>query len=116
MPRGDNPNSRANLTNRFNEKTARKAQQKSAESRKLNSSLREACKQALDDDTLTEICQALIKRAKTGNLAAIKLIFTMTDEPKAEPQQTEIRLAYLAQVGTPEEPPRYEPIPAEHFN
>ena len=116
MPRGDNPNSRANLTNRFNEKTARQAQQKSAESRKYNSSIREACRRAFDDDTLTEICQVLIKRAKAGNLAAIKLIFTMTDEPKAEPQQTEIRLAFLAQAGTPEEPPKYEPIPAEYFN
>jgi len=111
MPRGDNPNSRANLTHRFTEQTARKAQKKSAESRKLNGKFREAGKLALDDATLTKMFDAMIQRAINGNVTAFKTLYDImgeADEPAAE---AEIRLAWLAPMSEPEQPP--EDIPEE---
>ena len=76
MARGEHPNSRANLAkgHQFNEETARKAQEKSAEVkrayRSLNADLREQC----DDATIKAINERLLQMAKHGNLKAYELI------------------------------------------
>lgn len=111
MPRGENPNSRANLTHRFNEQTARKAQKKSVESHKLNNSIREAGKLALDDATLHSLWQAIIERAKQGNVTAFKTIYEVMGEAERSEPEAEIRLAYLPPKDEPEPPP--EDIPEE---
>ena len=105
MPRGDNPNSRANLTNRFNEQTARKAQKKSAKSRKLNGNFREAAKLALDDATLTEMIEAMIEQAVKGNVTAFKALYDIrgeANEPAAEADYPRIIIA--ARLDEPEQP------------
>ena len=76
MARGEHPNSRANLAkgHQFNEETARKAQEKSAEVkrvyRSLNADLREQC----DEETLRAINDRLLQMAKHGNLRAYELV------------------------------------------
>lgn len=76
MARGEHPNSRANLAkgHQFNAETARKAQQKSAETKRayksLNADLREQC----DDATIKAINERLLQMAKHGNLKAYELL------------------------------------------
>ena len=111
MPRGENPNSRANLTHRFTEQTARQAQRKSAASRKYNGRFREAAKEALTDDALNTMVQAMIHRAEQGNIAAFKVLFDIMGEANKPDAEPEIRLAFLAPKDEPEQPP--EDIPEQ---
>ena len=111
MPRGENPNSRANLTHRFTEQTARQAQKKSAATRKYNGRFREAAKEALTDDALSTMVQAMIHRAEQGNIAAFKTLFDIMGEANQAEPEAEVRLAFLAPQDEPEQPP--EDIPEE---
>ena len=80
MPRGDNPNSRANLiknsdrTPKERQEQARKAGKASGEARavykSLNADLREQC----DDATIKAINERLLQMAKHGNLKAYELL------------------------------------------
>lgn len=108
MARGSNPNSRANLSKgkMFDSASARKAQIKSAEAHNYNCRFREAGKEALTDDALKEIWQAMIKRAKQGNIAAFKAMFDIMGEAKqTNSDEPEIRLAFIAEMSPPESPP-----------
>lgn len=76
MPRGSNPNSRANLKKGkpFNAETARKAKQKSDEVkaayRLLNEDLRERC----TPERIEKMNERIIAMAEHGNLKAYELI------------------------------------------
>ena len=76
MPRGEHPNSRANLAkgHPFDEETARKAKKKSDEAkavyRSLNADLRDQC----DEETIKKINKKIIEKAKNGNLKAYELL------------------------------------------
>ena len=76
MPRGDNPNSRANLKkgHPFNEETARKASKKSSEARALKKTLKESLKDLCTPEELYAMNRRLIQMAKAGNLNAYKLV------------------------------------------
>ncbi len=76
MPRGEHPNSRANLKRgkKFNADTARKAGQKSVDAKtvykSLNADLREQC----TPDRISRINARLISMAEHGNLRAYELV------------------------------------------
>ena len=80
MPRGQHPNSRANLTKAyggkggFDTETARIAKKKSDEAkavyRSLNADLREQC----TPEVIAEINKRLLQMAKHGNLKAYELL------------------------------------------
>lgn len=77
MPRGEHPNSRANLKpfeKGLPEKHQREIQQKGVEKasqvRSLNADLREQC----SDEVIEEINKRIINMAKKGNLKAYELI------------------------------------------
>jgi len=92
MARGEHPNSRANLAkgHQFNEETARKAQEKSAEVkrayRSLNADLREQC----DEETLRAINDRLLQMAKHGNLRAYELVRDGLGEKPTEKHEVTI--------------------------
>lgn len=91
MPKGDNPNSRANLVKGkpFNEERARIAAQKSVEKRRKLRTFRE-----LDEDFTTEderliMLNALKAKVKQGSIKAFEVYRdTMGMNPK-EPEQTQ---------------------------
>ena len=76
MARGEHPNSRANLAkgHPFNEETARKAQEKSAETKRVFKSLNQDLREQCDDGTIKAINERLLQMAKHGNLKAYELI------------------------------------------
>ena len=80
MPRGDNPNSRANLLKAENltseqlRKRAKKGAEASAESRRATASITEAMKTALTPERAMKIAEVVIKRAEQGNLKAYELL------------------------------------------
>lgn len=76
MPRGQHPNSRANLAkgHQFNEETARKAQQKSAEVKRAYRSLNEDLREQATPEVLADINKRLLQMAKHGNLKAYELL------------------------------------------
>ena len=108
MPRGDNPNSKANLAKGkpFNAETARKAKQKSDQSKKYNASFRACGRDVLTDDELKKMWIAMIKRAQGGNIKAFELLYNVMGEALAESNTgAQVNLAILADVLPREEPP-----------
>ena len=108
MARGNNPNSKANLSKgqRFNSQTAKAAQTKSVVAHRQNSRLKKIASEALTDDVLTMIIMAMIKKAKNGNIAAFKALYdVMGEADRVEQKETEIRIAYLADLLPTEKPP-----------
>lgn len=77
MPRGDNPNSRANLTAKSS-KEARilgaKGGKKSGEVRRANASLNEALREAVTPEVAKQITETIVRKARAGNLKAYELI------------------------------------------
>jgi len=88
MPRGDNPNSRANLQKFGSEREARKCGAKggkaSGESRRASASLTESLKKQLTPELMDDITLVLIKRAKQGNLKAFELLRDQMGEKPTE--------------------------------
>ena len=76
MPRGMNPNSRANLKKgkRFSEETARKAAEKSAETRAAFKSLNEDLRERCTPERIANINNRILSMAEHGNLKAYELI------------------------------------------
>ena len=80
MPRGDNPNSRANLTKAyggkggFNTDTARKAAKKSVEAKTIYKSLTEDLKEQCTPEEVHALNEKLKAMAMHGNLKAYELI------------------------------------------
>ena len=110
MPKGSNPNSRKALEQnrkktQFNGERAVKAGKKSGESRKYMSSARNALKDLCTDDELNAIMTQLMRRGKTGNLTAIKMILDYTDIKEDTHDNAEVNIAFLAPVSAPETPP-----------
>ncbi len=94
MPRGTSPNSRANLAKgkRFNEETARKAQEKGAAAKRKLRSFRELDAEHTTDEERLMMLEALKVKAKHGNLKAFELYRdTMGMNPK---DQTAITTEY----------------------
>lgn len=77
MPRGDNPNSRANLTKRSS-KEARENGKKggiaSGEARRLYKSLNEDLKERCTPERLAKINEKVLAMAERGNLKAYELV------------------------------------------
>ena len=80
MPRGDNPNSRANLDKAyggkggFSTETARKAQKKSVEAKAINASLSADLKSRCTPERMAKINERVLAMAEKGNLKAYELI------------------------------------------
>ena len=94
MPRGENPNSKANLSKgkRFSEETARKAQQKSVEVKRQLKTFRELDIETTTDDERKEMLNMLKLKARRGNLKAFEIYRdTMGMNPK---DQTGISTEY----------------------
>ncbi len=86
MPRGENPNSRANLAKgkKFDTETARKANKKSLETKKEYATLTEALKAQCTPEVKAQLTDMLIKRAKQGNLKAYELLRDQLGEKPVE--------------------------------
>lgn len=76
MPRGDNPNSRANLKKGkpFDAETARKAKEKSDEAKAVYRSLNEDLKECCTPERVRKMNERLLSMAEHGNLRAYELI------------------------------------------
>ena len=76
MPRGDHPNSRANLKRGkpFNADTARKAGEKSVQAKTIYKSLNEDLKERMTADRVAELNEKIYDMAIRGNLHAYELI------------------------------------------
>lgn len=76
MPRGEHPNSRANLKRgkRFNADTARKAGEKSVQVKTIYKSLNEDLKERMTPERIAELNEKLFVMAKHGNLHAYEII------------------------------------------
>ena len=111
MPKGSNPNSHtinklnAERTRKERENAARKAGKKSGESRKHMSCARNALKELCTDDELNAIMTQLMRRGKTGNLTAIKMILDYTDVKEETSNDAEVNLAFISPISQPESPP-----------
>lgn len=108
MPRGDNPNSRKNLTHKgFDTETARKAGQKGRATQKYNASFRAAGRDMLTDEEMAKMWKAMIARAKSGNITAFKTLFDVMGEAAQDviSKEADVNIAFLAPVSPPETPP-----------
>lgn len=99
MPRGDNPNSRANLivnserTPKERKVQASKAGKTSGESRRLKKSFKEAAKAQCTPEVLDKITGRIIQMAMAGNLNAFKILRELLGEdPKDEIQKELLKL------------------------
>lgn len=91
MPKGDNPNSRANLVKGkpFNEERARIAAQKSVEKRRKLRTFRELDEDFTSDQERLDMLEALKAKVKQGNVKAFVVYRdTMGMNPK-EPERTQ---------------------------
>ena len=109
MPRGDNPNSRKNLQKGkpFTAETARIASKKGLAIQKYNASFRAAGKDLLTDEEMQKMWEAMIKRAKSGNISAFKMLFDVMGEGAQDitSKDAEVNIAFLAPVAPAEKPP-----------
>ena len=99
MPRGDNPNSRANLIpfSERSEKEQRKIRSKggknSGEARALKKTFKETAKAKCTPEVLDKITGRIIQMAMAGNLNAFKLLREMLGEdPRHEIQKELLKL------------------------
>jgi len=99
MPRGDNPNSRANLianTERTPEeirKRNQKAGKASGKARALKKTLKETAKAKCTPEVLDKITDRIIRMAMAGNLNAFKILREMLGEdPRNEIQKELLKL------------------------
>lgn len=100
MPRGDNPNSRANLKpfeKGLPQKAQRDIQRKGSkagnEAKKQYASLTEALKDQCTPEVMQQLTDMLIKRAKSGNLRAYELLRDqMGEKPVERVEQTNIEV------------------------
>ena len=99
MPRGDNPNSRANLipvTQRTKEEArqiSRKGGKKSGEARALKKTFKETAKAKCTPEVLDKITGRIIQMAMAGNLNAFKILREMLGEdPRHEIQKELLKL------------------------
>lgn len=90
MPRGDNPNSRANLVQNRGlsreeaDRLSSKGGKKSGEVRRANATLTEALKSKCTPEVLDQLTDMLVKRAKQGNLKAFELLRDQIGEKPSE--------------------------------
>ena len=78
MPRGTNPNSRANLTNSFDAETAQKAGNKGRATQTARRQLREQAQREIiervfDDESTAKVLEKIKELALSGNAEMIKL-------------------------------------------
>lgn len=90
MPRGDNPNSRANLRT-FKDRSVEEVREmnsrggkRSGEVRRASASLTESLKSQLTPEVMDELTLMLIKRARQGNLKAYELLRDQVGEKPIE--------------------------------
>lgn len=97
MPRGDNPNSRANLkrptTEEARERGA-KGGRASAKRRKAYASLTEALKDQCTPEVMQRLTAMLIEEAEGGNMRAYELLRDqMGEKPVERVEQTNIEIS-----------------------
>ena len=101
MPRGDNPNSRANLivnsdrTPKQRKKQAKKAGKASGESRRALSSFREVYQRTTSDDDLETILHKVMQMAKRGNLNALDRLLKISGEENNNDSDIDIVQEFL---------------------
>lgn len=76
MPRGEHPNSRANLSkgHPFSEETARKAKAKSDEAKAIYKGLNADLKERCTPERLAKMNEKIMAMAEKGNLRAYELV------------------------------------------
>ena len=99
MPRGDNPNSRANVipvtrrTTQEQRELCRKAGIASGRARAFNKTIRENVAELCTPDALEAIAKRLIQMAEHGNLKAIMLLLDILGEsPRYQLQKDMLEL------------------------
>ena len=99
MPRGDNPNSRANLipinsrTMKEQRELCSKAGKASGRARAFNKTLRESMTELCTPDVMDAIAKRLIQMALHGNLKAIMLLLDILGEsPRYQLQKEMLEL------------------------
>ena len=99
MPRGDNPNSRANLipvtrrTKKEQRELCRKAGIASGRARAFNKTIRENVTELCTPDALEAIAKRLIQMAEHGNLKAVMLLLDILGEsPRYQLQKEMLEL------------------------
>lgn len=99
MPRGDNPNSRANLianterTPKEIQKRNQKAGKASGKARAFKKILNESLKELCTPDVLDELNQRIIQMAKRGNLKAYLIIRDgLGENPKDKISREQLKL------------------------
>ena len=96
MPRGDNPNSRANLiqnadrTPEQRRASARKAGKASGKARALKKTFKETAKAKCTPEVLDKIMDRIIQMASAGNLNAFKILREMLGEDPGHEIQKEL--------------------------
>lgn len=83
MPRGDNPNSRANLktlSSKEARKNGKKGGKKSAETRKTLGTWKAAYNRTMSDEDLDAILNKVREMAKRGNLNALDRLVKLSGE------------------------------------
>ena len=102
MPRGENPNSRANLKPVRSEKEARKKGKKggkaSGESRRALSSFREVYQRTATDDDLMIIMNKVMELAKRGNLNALDRLLKISGEDRESEADTDLVQEFLDKI------------------
>lgn len=102
MPRGENPNSRANLDKgkRFSEETARKAAKKSQEVQAQNKDIANLVLEKMDANKLSDV---IISRARGGNIKFMELLLKLVGQMPADKVDATIAAANPLSAMSPEE-------------
>ena len=100
MPRGEHPNSRANLKRGkpFDAESARKAKIKSDASKIVYKTLAEDLKERMTADRVAELNEKLYLMAKHGNLHAYELIRDGLGEKPSDKTSVEMTVAEGSQI------------------
>lgn len=94
MPRGDNPNSRANLAKahggkgNFSSETARRANKKSQEAKKDYKSFKECFNDMMTPEMRKKLFDTMYRKAQAGNIKAFEVMRdTMGEKPVEKVEQ-----------------------------
>lgn len=91
MPRGENPNSKKNLKNRFNADTAQKANKKSQQAKREYKTFQECFKDSITSEQREELFNVMYRKAKAGNIKAFEVLRdTLGEKPVEKVQVAEI--------------------------
>lgn len=101
MPRGDNPNSKANLLKgkRINEENAREYGKKSAQAKKEYKSFQECFKDMITEEQRKKLFETMYRKAQAGNIKAFEVLRdTMGEKPVEKVMLAEVEQSVIDEV------------------